>query len=134
MCDSRSAPKIFISHRLLYSDTKVTFKTQLFPLIRFLSLWNGRLVLFHSETKYTSYTSTIPFLSFKIIHFEAYKYLFHNLPHLFVFFIDFGMCVVKTQTIPFLFLVSHFEAKDTSSPMVLLPFHLSFICSVFFMY
>ncbi len=101
MCDSRSAPKIFISHRLLYSDTRVTFRTQLFPLIRFLSLWNGRHILFHSETKYTSYTPTTPFLSFKIIHFEAYKYLFHNLSDLLVYFIDFGMCVVNPNyTLP----------------------------------
>ena len=68
---------------------------------RFLSLWSGRLILFHSETKYTSYTPTIPFLSFKIIQFESCKYLFHNLPRLFVYFIDFGMCVVNPNyTLP----------------------------------
>ena len=35
--------------------------------------------------------------------------------------------VLKTQTLPFLFLVFHFEAKDTPSSMVLLPFHLSIL-------
>ena len=35
--------------------------------------------------------------------------------------------VLKTQPLPFLFLVFHFEAKDTPSSMVLLPFHLSIL-------
>ena len=69
-------PKYSFLFVFFYSDTRVTFKTQRFPLIHFLSLWNGRHFLFHSETKYTSYSPTTPFQSFKIIHFEAYNYLF----------------------------------------------------------
>ena len=59
-----------------YSDTKVTFRTNFSIPFPFLSLWNERHILFHSETNDTSNTPTIPFLSFKIIHFEAEKYLF----------------------------------------------------------
>jgi len=51
--------------------------------------------------------------------------------HTFSFILLMSEDVSKTQTIPFLFLVFHFEANDTPSPVVLLPFHLSFLCLVF---
>ena len=101
MHDSRSAPEIHFSSFFLSPDTKWNPS---FPFI---------FVFFHSETgdssffiqrkKYTSYTPSIPFLSFKIIQFESCKYLFHNLPHLLVYFLDFRMCVVNPNyTLPIL--------------------------------
>jgi hypothetical protein len=133
MCDSCSAPKIFISHRFLLIRYESCIQNSAFPLIRFLSLWNGRLILFHSETKYISYTPTIPFLSFKIIHFEAYKYFFHNLSHLLVYFIDFRMCVVNpnfTLPIPCFSLWSErqsFSHGITSFSIVFYLFGVSYI-------
>ena len=47
--------------------------------------------------------------------------------HTFSFISLMSEYVLKTQTLPFLFLVFHFEAKDTPSSMVLLPFHLSIL-------
>ena len=136
MCDSRSAPKIPRYSFLIDSSIPIR-KSHSEPSFSLL------FVFFHSETgdssffiqrkKYTSYTPTTPFLSFKIIHFEAYKYLFHNLPHLFVYFIDFRMCVVnpdKTLPIPCFSLWSErhvFSHGITSFSIVFYLFGVSYI-------
>ena len=49
---------------------------------------------------------------------------FFTMIHTFSFISLMSEYVLKTQTIPFLFVVFHFEAKDTTSPIVLLPFHI----------
>ena len=104
-------PKIHFSSFNFLPIRKVTIGIQVFSSFLFsfrlkrktlpFSFRNGRHILFYSKTKEISYTPTIPFLTFKIFHFEAYKYLFHNLSHLFVYFIDFRMCVVNPNyTLP----------------------------------
>ena len=122
MCDSHPVPKVFISLRLLLFRYESHIQNQTFPFF---------FLFFHSETKDTSYTPTISFLSFKLIHVEAEKYPFSQ------WFIPFRLLlsenVLKTQTIPFLFLVFHFEAKNTPSHMVLLPFHSFFVWCILFL-
>ena len=79
MCYSHPVPKVFISLRLLLFRYESHIQNQTFPfLFLFFSLWNERHILFHSESKDTSYTPTIPFLSFKLIHFQSEKYLFSD--------------------------------------------------------
>ena len=76
MCDSRSVPKYSFLFVYFYSDTKAIFRTQLFPSFSLSFTLKQKTHPIESEMKDTSYTPTIPFLSFKIIQFEAQKYLF----------------------------------------------------------
>ena len=136
MCDSRSVPKVFISLRLLLLRYESHIQNSTFPFL---------FVFFHSETKDTSKlnqkrkTYPVSFWNERHILYPNYtppvfqnnsvwvgKVSFLKMVHIFSFILLISEYVLKTQTIPFLFLVFHFEAKDTPSHMVLLPFHLSF--------
>ena len=99
--DSHPVPRVFISLRLHLFRYESHIQNQSFPF-PFLSLWNERHILFHSETKDTSYTPTIPFLSFKIIHFESEKYLFFffRLFHIFSFILLMSYMCWKPKLYP----------------------------------
>ena len=124
-----------------YSDTKVIFRTQLFPSFSFsftlkrkthpVSFRNERHILLHSETKGTSYTPTIPFQNNSV---WVGKVSFFTMVHIFSFILLISEYVLKTQTISFLFLVFHFEGKDIPSPIVFLPFLISLFCLVFLIF
>ena len=76
MCDSHPVPKVFISLRLLLFRYESHIQNQTFPSFSYSFTLKRKTHPVHSETKDTSYTPTIPFLSFKIIHVEAEKYPF----------------------------------------------------------
>jgi hypothetical protein len=121
MCDSRSVPKVFISLRLLLLRYESHIQNSTFPFL---------FVFFHSETKDTSKLNqkrkTHPVLFWKegYILYPNYtlpvfqnnsvwgwKVSFFKMVHIFSFISLISEYVLKTQTIPFLFLVFHFEAK-----------------------
>ena len=64
MCDSHPVPKVFISLRLLLFGYESHIQNQLFPSFSFSFTLKRKTHIVHSETKDTSYTPTIPFLSF----------------------------------------------------------------------
>ena len=127
-------PKYSFLFVYFYSGMKVIFRTHLFHFFSFpftlkrkthpVSFRNERHILFHSETKDTSYTPTIPFLSFKIIHFESEKF------HIFSFILLMSYMCWKPKLYPscslVFHLVFHFEAKDTPSPIDQLPLSIHF--------
>ena len=138
MCDSRSVSKVFISLRLLLLRYESHIQNPTFPSFSFsftlkrkthpVSFRNERHILLHSETKGTSYTPTIPFQNNSV---WVGKVSFFTMVHIFSFILLISEYVLKTQTISFLFLVFHFEAKDTLSPMILLPlFYLNIIFKI----
>ena len=141
MCDSCYVRKVFISFRLLLLRYESHIQNPTFPIL---------FIFFHSETKDTSKlnqkrkTHPVSFWNERHILYPNYtlpvfqynsvwvgKVSFFTMVHTFSFFLLISEYVLKTQTIPFLFLVFHFEANDTSSPIVLLPFHISLFCLVF---
>ena len=134
-----SVTKVFISLRLLLFRYESHIQNPTFP---FFSLF------IHSEKKDTSCfiqkrkTHPVSFRNERHILYPNYTLpvfqnsslwigkatFFYNGSYPFVYF-------DAAQTfLPFLFFVFHFEAKDTSSPIVLLPFHLSFLCLVFLIF
>ena len=132
MCDSRSVPKVFISLRLLLlryeSDihnptcpfTSLPFYFTLKRETHPVSFRNERHILLHSATKDLSYTPTLPFLSFKLIHFQSEKYPFLQRFIPFRYFIDVRICVESpnfTLPIPCLSLWSerHSFSHDITS-------------------